>query len=195
MVASPWRGAPASSLAVRTVFRGAPASIKRLWLGLRASCWVAILAQWQTAVRFQVAVDQPDALGDRSDVSLRGLRRSSRDRQRGATEDATDFSRIVRRIRLALSMRASHLSVSQSGQPALGVSRRRNGTPFTPIDAREFMPGTWPIRQTAGRMRFTHLQPAERGSVGRWLHTLADVSFEECQRLAEGCVPVLGLVG
>lgn len=99
---------------------GTPASIKRLWLGLRASCWVAILAQWQTAVRFQVAVDQPDALGDRSDVSLRGLRRSSRDRQRGATEDATDLSRIVRRIRLALSMRASDLSVSQSGR----VSRR-----------------------------------------------------------------------
>jgi hypothetical protein len=43
-------------------FGGTPASIKRLWLGLRASCWVAILAQWQAAVRFQVAVDHPDAL-------------------------------------------------------------------------------------------------------------------------------------
>ena len=34
-----------------------------------------------------------------------------------------------------------------------------------------------------------------RGSVGRRLHALADVPLEERQRLAEGCVPVVGLVG
>ena len=62
------------------------------------------------------------------------------------------------------------------------------------------MTGIWPLRQTAGRMRFTRLQSAEglsqpKGSVGRRLHALADVPLEERQRLAEGCVPVVALVG
>lgn len=79
---------------------------------------------------FQLAVGQPDALGDRSDVSLRGLRRSSRDRQRGATEDATDLTRIYPTDPIGAEY-AGKLLVSQSvgsRQPALGPETRYPGT-------------------------------------------------------------------
>ena len=67
-------------------------------------------------------------------------------------------------------------------------------TPFTLIGARAFMTETGraakPLEECGSPVLS---QP--KGSVGRRLHALADVPLEERQRLAEGCVPVVGLVG
>ena len=88
---------------------------------------------------FQLAVDQPDALGDRSDVSLRGLRRSSRDRQRGATEDATDLTRIYPTDPIGAEY-AGELLVSQSVSQSGRVSRRWGQRPDIqePVGSRIF---------------------------------------------------------